>query len=48
MTAPEILISLYENALREIVEALSSNEPDAAQTALEIAADTLASGEDAP
>ncbi|GAA0262806.1 hypothetical protein LNAOJCKE_5204 [Methylorubrum aminovorans] len=48
MTAAEILISLYENALREIVEALGSDEPDAAQAALEIAADALASGEDAP
>jgi hypothetical protein len=48
VTASEILIALYENALREIVEALGTAEPDAAQTALEIAADALASGEDAP
>lgn len=48
MIAAEILVSLYEHALREIVEALGSDRPDAAQTALEIAADALASGEDAP
>lgn len=48
MTAAEILISLYANALREIVEMLGSDRPDAAQTALEIAADAIAAGEDAP
>lgn len=48
MTAPEILITLYANALREIVEVLGLDLPDAAQTALEIAADALVAGEDAP
>lgn len=48
MTASEILISLYANALREVVEALEADQPDAAQVALEIAADALAAGEDGP
>lgn len=48
MTAAEILIELYAHALREIVETLGSDRPDAAQVALEIAADAIAAGEDAP
>ena len=48
MTASEILITLYANALREVVETLGTDRPDAAQVALEIAADALAAGEDAP
>ena len=47
MTAAETLIALYQNALREIVDALGSGDPNATQTALEIAADALADGDDA-
>jgi len=48
VTAAEILIALYAHALREIVDMLGSDGPNAAQLALEIAADALAAGEDMP